>query len=153
MRKIEENLLVIRQMKPVVDDFRLGNCCKDVKFFWQIVNVRKEVLEWAHDIFYILREKNFIGYEDADFKFSLELPDDLCNFEFRDFEANSFENIVIVLSKLEFTPAKEIHLGVKELESNMELLQDVLVNFSVAIEILKGHFGISDNFDIMKIKI
>lgn len=54
---------------------------------------------------------------------------------------------------MKFSSAKEIQLKTKDDGRQMEFLGKIIVDFSVAIEILKGHYGITDNFDIMKIKI
>lgn len=153
MKTMEEDLLLIRQLKKNVEKFRCGEFCKEEAFFRKVVNVRRNVLEWAHDIIYILRDKKFKGYEDLDFSFSLTLPKDLGSFELRDFETESFNKIVIMQTKLMSSSGIEIDIEPEQVKIQMELLRDVIVDFSVAIEILKVHYRIEENFDIMKVKI
>lgn len=153
MTTMEENLLVIRQLRKNVEEYRCGKFCKEETFFRKIVEVRRSVLEWAHDIVYILRDKKFKGYETLDFSFSLTLPTDLESFELREFETERFKTIIIMQTKLMSTSGNDIDLEPEEVKVQMELLRDVIVDFSVAIEILKVHYKIEENFDIMKVKI
>lgn len=153
MTTMEENLLVIRQLRKNVQEYRCGNFCKEETFFRKIVEVRRSVLEWAHDIVYILRDKKFKGYENLDFSFSLTLPKDLESFELREFETERFKTIIIMQTKLMSASGIDIDLEPEEVKIQMELLRDVIVDFSVAIEILKVHYKIEENFDIMKVKI
>lgn len=90
MRSFEESLFVMRELKSTIDEFKYGTFCKDEKFFEKVVKVRTSVLEWAHDIVYIMRGKQFKGYENIDFSFNLSLPEDFDNFKLSDFQVEHF---------------------------------------------------------------
>lgn len=143
----EDYIKVARHLKRHVNELKKGTFNRDRRFLDVIAFTRYEVIQWMHEMIYIMREKQFKGYEEIDFLVDVELPKNHLNYEFSDFYAESFVTINTVLNKLEFISAISINLNPNDAESQLKILEVLVKDFSVAILLFKEHYNVTKNFD------
>lgn len=143
----EDYLKVARHLKRHVEELQDETFDKDRTYLYVVVDTRTAVLKWMHDMIYIMREKLFKGYEEIDFRVDVNLPEDHINHKFSAVNAESFVIVNSLLNKLDFMPAAAITLEPRDAEIQLQILEKLLVDFSVAIALLKEHYNINQNFD------
>lgn len=133
---------VLRHIEMHADEFRKGNFTKGGDYLKKIKEAQKLASDVAHDIVHVMRTKQFKGYENADFRYDVVLPDDYKHHEFRHFDATSFQ----IGCKLKATmdlgiiPERLIILSCEEAEEQMNELSWAIQDAEVFIKILSEHF-------------
>lgn len=143
----EDHLKVARHLKTHLEELQNGTLEKEKKYLYIVVQSRTAVLKWMHEMIYIMREKLFEGYEEIDFKVDIQLPENYLDHNFTIVNAESFIIVNTLLNKLEFIPAAAITLEPKDAEKQLQILEKLLIDFSVAIALLKEHYNINQDFD------
>lgn len=129
----------LRHVKMHADEVKAGTFKKDKEdYLNKLRKAQKVALEISHDIVYILRLREFKGYENADFSFDVHLPKDWKNHEFRTFDCQSFSAGCKLGNALEMgIDEKNIKIDVEELEKQMQNLGDVIQDSAVLIKMLE----------------
>ena len=146
----EELFHVTRHLKIHIEELRKGELAKDVNYLYLVVSARLGLLECAHDMVYIMREKKFKGYENLDFSFDLDIPKDI-NIETYEFSLLTYDSFRVAqrvddLLDLFQNPSL-ISLAPEDANEQMKVLERAIVECSIAIKMLKEYYGISTDFD------
>lgn len=141
-----------RHLRIHVDELRTGNLNKNPDYVDYLAQARIIFLESAHDIIYILREKRYQGYENADFEFSITIEEeDVLKHQFSIFDVASYRVMQKIRYLLEFQEAKDIPLSVEEVESQMNIIGQTIIDLSYGILLFQRHFGDTREFLIPQI--
>lgn len=153
MMTLEEGLHIARHLKGHVEELRKGTFEKKQDYLDLLVSTRWQLLELAHDMVYIMREKEYKGYEDADFYYNPRLPKDLdiSKHEFMTLTFDSFRTVTETQAKMEFMEARDVRLSKEDAEKQMEVLSDATRDLSVGIAIFKSYFGVTKDFDNIRV--
>lgn len=145
----EDVFHVVRHMRGHIQELREKKLNKEKEYLLEIVDARLSMLELAHDMVYIMRERKYNGYENVDFSFDLRISEDidLEKYEFQIFNFDSFRIIMRIENLLEFQEPEEISLSPEDAGEQMNTLNRAIVDMSVAIRILKQYYDVSENFD------
>lgn len=146
----EELFHVTRHLKIHIEELRANALTKDANYLNLIVSARLGLLECAHDMVYIMREKKFKGYENLDFTFDLSIPKDvdINTYQFSLLTYDSFrvaeriDNLLDIMEDPSFIP-----LDSKDANAQMKILEKSIVECNIAIKILKEYYDIPTDFD------
>ena len=147
---LEELFHVTRHLKIHMEELREGRLLKDEKYLYLVISARLGLLECAHDMVYIMREKQFKGYENLDFTFDLTIPKDLDinTYEFSTLTYDSFKVVQRIEELLEIMANPSfILLDPASANEQMKVLEKSIIESCIAIIMLKKHFNISTDFD------
>lgn len=146
----EELFHVTRHLKIHMEELKNGNLSKDLNYLNLVVSARLGLLECAHDMVYIMREKKFKGYENLDFSFDLSIPEqvDIKTYEFTLLTYDSFRVAQRIDDLLDtMADPSLIPLDAKDANEQMKVLEKSIVECSIAIKMLKEYYGVSTDFD------
>ena len=129
----------LRHIKMHADEVKSGTFNKDKEdYLNKLRKAQRVALEISHDIIYILRRREFKGYENADFSFNVDLPKDWENHEFRIFDCQSFRVGCKLGKALELgIDEMNIKIELKDLEEQMQALGDAIQDSEVLIKMLE----------------
>lgn len=141
-----------RHLSIHVNEVKEGNFSKDIEYVDALVQARILFLEAAHDMVYIMREKEFRGYEDADFNFDVRIDEgNLTNHQFQKFDVTSYRVVKRIRNLLEFQKPKLIELSREEAEMQMNVLSQTIIDLSYGILLFQKYFKVERTFIIPRI--
>ena len=129
----------LRHIKIHAEEVRTRTFTKEKQeYLKKLKEAQNIALEISHDIIYILRRREFKGYEQADFSFNVNLPDDWKNHEFRTFDCHSFRLGCKLKKSIDMgIEEKNIIVNVSELEFQMKVLGNAIQDSEVLIKMLE----------------
>lgn len=133
----------MRHMKGHAEELRNGNFTKDESYIDRLKDAQYTFLEISHDMIHVMRFKQFKGYENADFQFETNLPNDWEHHEFREFDMTSFIDGIRLKETLDLSILSEdnITLTCKNAEVQLRLLGEAIQDAEVLIKMLEKHFN------------
>lgn len=133
----------MRHMKGHAEELKNGNFTKDKSYIDRLKDAQYIFLEISHDMIHVMRFKQFKGYENADFQFETNLPNDWEHHEFRDFDMTSFNDGIRLKETLDLGIVAEdkIILACENAEVQLTLLGEAIQDAEVFIKMLERHFS------------
>lgn len=144
---LEKYLHNLRHLKGHVEELKNGTFAKGDQYLKDLVETRYRIIEWEHDMIYIMRERKFEGYENQDFSFDLSIPEKLDEYKFYQFNPEDFYTLVKVLAKLNFLTEISADLEPEAAVKQVKTLQVAILDFSVAIALFKTYYNVNEDFD------
>ena len=133
----------MRHMECHAEELRNGRFTKDKSYMDRLKDAQYIFLEISHDMIHVMRFKQFKGYENADFQFETNLPNDWEHHEFRKFDMTSFTDGIRLKESLDLGILMEdnIALACKNAEVQLRLLGEAIQDAEVFIKMLERHFS------------
>lgn len=144
---LEKYLHNLRHLKRHVEELKKGTFEKERQYLQDLVETRYKIIEWEHDMIYVMRERKFKGYENQDFSFDLSIPEKLESYDFHEFNPVDFYTLVKVLAKLDLLTEISTELEPEAAVKQVKILQAAILDFSVAIALFKTYYQVNEDFD------
>lgn len=140
---LEQTDHFLRHVRIHANELREGTFSKEKEYLEKLKSAQYTALEISHDIIHVLRLREFKGYENADFSFDVNLPENWKNHEFRKFDSQSFRLGCKLKRTLDMGLVDEnsLKINIKELEEQMEILGNSIQDSEVLIKMLEEHFN------------
>lgn len=132
----------LRHIALHAEELRQNDFQKGPEYIQKLKEAQALAADVSHDMIHVMRVKKFQGYENADFVFYTDCPEDLEHHQFREFDVTSFRvgcKLKATLD-LEMVEEKNIILTLEQAEEQLEVLGNAIQDAEVLIKMLEEYF-------------